>query len=1185
MLRLAAKLMAFFWRKADGPEEEVWPPGLEALEGDAKLKTVRGVVTRYCSDYGMIDDLIYFSNEVVTGKALLNVGQEVIAIVEENKVSNGLKAVRVEAVSDKWEEDSKTQGGGLSDSGPRVLIGCVTSLTKGAGYINQTTYFSLQSVCEGFEPCKGDWVEATYWIRPGTWNSEALLVKPLRYKRVDRVCISSLWGRNGVIDDSIFFTLDSVKLPEGYVPRRHDVVSTVVVESSQSCYLWRALCVTPVTRRDAARAAEAEAPDSVCEALLLEDKGNVEVTRMTDFGTVEEGGSKSMVLCVENKGDVPQHLVSCKLAGWDRAKQFRFHMLWRTQRCLPAPPGADPGKVEGSVRPADGVRDTQACQVPESGVGHSSAVPPGGGTCEAENGGKGQSASREQAAKPAPSGLIPPGGKALVVVICEAKAAGRCRELLLLCFSSFLIGRFLEVSVVSAEETLIATREPFLWKKSRSPQAPAPTKSTIVVTTQKRNLRRQLPSFLPQYPIPDRLKKCVEQKIDILTFQPLLAERLNMTNYKEKFSTLLWLEEIHAEIELKEYNMSGVTLKRSGDLLVLEVPGLAESRPSLYAGDKLVLKTQEHHGHVVEYVGYVVKIHEEDVTLKLNPEFEQAYNFEPMDVEFTYNRTTSRRCHFALEQVVHLGVKVLFPEEIILQSPQVTGSWNQAQDTRDNGQPAHQNRKAVKDQLKPATKSGQAGAQDTPGPAAFAAGMSHLGNGTQAEEARREEFFNPLLNENQKLAVRRILSGDCRPLPYILFGPPGTGKTVTIIEAVLQVYHALPDSRILVCAPSNSAADLACLRLHESQRLQPGTMVRVNATCRLEETVMEAIKAYCKDGEDVWKASRFRVITTTCSSAGLFHQIGVRVGHFTHVFVDEAGQASEPECLIPLGLVSDVDGQIILAGDPMQLGPVIKSRLAMAYGLNVSLLERLMSRPVYLRDEDAFSACGAYNPLLVTKLVKNYRSHAALLALPSRLFYHKELEVCADPKVAASLLGWEKLPRKGFPLIFHGVRGSEAREGRSPSWFNPAEAVQVLRYSCLLTRSLSSQVSAHDIGVITPYRKQVEKIKILLRNVELTDVKVGSVEEFQGQEHLVIIISTVRSNEDEFEDDRYFLGFLSNSKRFNVAVTRPKALLIVLGNPYVLVRDPCFGALLEYSIANGVYTGCDLPPELRTLQK
>ncbi|XP_017743605.1 PREDICTED: RNA helicase Mov10l1 isoform X3 [Rhinopithecus bieti] len=439
------------------------------------------------------------------------------------------------------------------------------------------------------------------------------------------------------------------------------------------------------------------------------------------------------------------------------------------------------------------------------------------------------------------------------------------------------------------------------------------------------------------------------------------------------------------------------------------------------------------------------------------------------------------------------------------------------------------------DQAEHGTKERSVGDKDLPALTPFTAEMSDWVDEIQTPKARKMEFFNPVLNENQKLAVKRILSGDCRPLPYILFGPPGTGKTVTIIEAVLQI-------------------------------------------------VIDAVKPYCRDGEDIWKAARFRIIVTTCSSSGLFYQIGVRVGHFTHVFVDEAGQASEPECLIPLGLMSDVSGQIVLAGDPMQLGPVIKSRLAMAYGLNVSLLERLMSRPAYQRDENAFGACGAHNPLLVTKLVKNYRSHEALLTLPSRLFYHRELEVCADPTVVTSLLGWEKLPKKGFPLIFHGVRGSEAREGKSPSWFNPAEAVQVLRYCCLLAQSISSQVSASDIGVITPYRKQVEKIRILLRNVDLMDIKVGSVEEFQGQEYLVIIISTVRSNEGRFEDDRYFLGFLSNSKRFNVAITRPKALLIVLGNPHVLVRDPCFGALLEYSVTNGVYMGCDLPPELQSLQ-
>ncbi|XP_032348454.1 RNA helicase Mov10l1 isoform X9 [Camelus ferus] len=794
MLRLAAKLVAFFWRRADRPENAAGPPGPELAEGDTKLKTVQGVVTRYCSDYGMIDDLIYFSSEAVTSKVLLNVGQEVIAVVEENKVSNGLKAIRVEAVSDKWEDDSKNHSPGLSDSSPRVLIGCVTSLRNGAGYISQTTYFSRESVCEGFEPCKGDWVEAEYWIRPGTWSSEAVSVKPLRYKRVDRVCVSSLCGRNGVIDDCIFFTLDSLKLPEGYVPRRHDLVSAVVVESSQSCYVWRALCLTPVHRRDFST--PEEAAGEACGA-LLQNKGDIEVTRMTNFGTMKEGGCKSMVICIENKGDVPQYLVCCKLAGWDKAKQFRFQMLDKTQRCsmvsLVSLPEEEKNFSDETINSLDSCRKTDTCQTLESSLGNSRAVSPDDCVCKGGSGEKEKCASRKQVTEPEPGRLIPPGGQTLVVIICEAKNSGRCKELLLLCFSNFIIGRFLEVTVVSEEESLIAVREPFSWKNSKSSQALASTKTTVVVTTQKRNSRRQLPSFLPQYPIPDRLKRCVEQKIDILTFQPLLAELLNMSNYKEKFSALLWLEEIHAETELKEYNVTGVTLRRNGDLLVLEVPGLAEGRPSLYAGDKLILKTQEYNGHIIEYIGYVMEIHEEDVTLKFNPEFEQAYNFEPMDVEFTYNRTTSRRCHFALEQAIHLGVKVLFPEEIILQSPQVMWDWNHAQDTQTDGPPASKGRKAMRDQAQVGVEERQAGTVEASGLVG------------KTPKAREKEFFNLMLNENQKLAVRRILSGDCRPLPYVLFGPPGTGKTVTIIEAVLQ---SDPGVRTLQqrCRPGVSAS-------------------------------------------------------------------------------------------------------------------------------------------------------------------------------------------------------------------------------------------------------------------------------------------------------------------------------------------------------------------------------------------
>ena len=114
--------------------------------------------------------------------------------------------------------------------------------------------------------------------------------------------------------------------------------------------------------------------------------------------------------------------------------------------------------------------------------------------------------------------------------------------------------------------------------------------------------------------------------------------------------------------------------------------------------------------------------------------------------------------------------------------------------------------------------------------------------------------------------------------------------------------------------------------------------------------------------------------------------------------------------------------QVILAGDPFQLGPVLQLRVASSYGLNISLLERLINRPLYCRNEDKFSDHGCYDPLLVTKLINNYRSHPAVLRLPSAVFYHDELVPCADVRMRESFCQWEKLPNKGFPVIFHGVK-------------------------------------------------------------------------------------------------------------------------------------------------------------------
>jgi hypothetical protein len=160
-----------------------------------------------------------------------------------------------------------------------------------------------------------------------------------------------------------------------------------------------------------------------------------------------------------------------------------------------------------------------------------------------------------------------------------------------------------------------------------------------------------------------------------------------------------------------------------------------------------------------------------------------------------------------------------------------------------------------------------------------------------------------------------------------------------------------------------------------------------------------------------------------------------------------------------------------------------------------------------------------------------------------------------DKLTTHNMASWQHLPQKGFPIIFHAVDGENLREGNSPSWFNPQEAEQAVNYVQQLVNS-KPPVDPLDIGVITPYARQAQKIRLALQSRNIINVKVGSVETFQGQERRCIVISTVRVESDHLSTDKkYNLGFVANEKRFNVAVTRAKALLIVVGCPTLLAND------------------------------
>ncbi|KAF8868065.1 AAA domain-containing protein [Mucidula mucida] len=271
--------------------------------------------------------------------------------------------------------------------------------------------------------------------------------------------------------------------------------------------------------------------------------------------------------------------------------------------------------------------------------------------------------------------------------------------------------------------------------------------------------------------------------------------------------------------------------------------------------------------------------------------------------------------------------------------------------------------------------------------------------------------------------------------------------------------------------------------------------------------------------------------------------------------------------MIAVKTMADNNTNVVLSGDPKQLGPIVRSAVAREFGLETSYIERLMKMAMY-DGENGNARC-------VVKLTKNFRSHLAILKFPNERFYNNDLVACGDPNNINMFIQSAILPPAGkkFPILFIGMSGKDDREASSPSFFNIQEALMVKEKVEALRGDRKLRLSDADIGIIAPYHAQVQKIRKLL-STSASGIKVGSVEEFQGQERKVIIISTVRSSREFVEYDlRHTLGFVASPRRFNVAVTRAKALLIIIGDPLVLSLDPLWRQFLNYIHCNGGWTG------------
>ncbi|KAJ6600012.1 RNA helicase [Mycena vulgaris] len=595
-----------------------------------------------------------------------------------------------------------------------------------------------------------------------------------------------------------------------------------------------------------------------------------------------------------------------------------------------------------------------------------------------------------------------------------------------------------------------------------------------------------------------------------------LPDSFTVNTYGDHFQLMLYIEDEQMRQDLEMYAMTDVELKPNHPRYDLQVKGLEEGRPCVIVGDFILVKHTGVEGPW--YEGRIHQVHQTHVSLRFDDKF-STYKGTKFDIKFTLNRLPHRRMHQALTNPWKES-RILFPRaEHVLRNLRVTVTQRNS--------------------ISPV-------------------------NRLIAEDPEQLETVVAIVNQPPGSP------------PFVVFGPPGTGKTVTIVEAIHQLLLRDPEARILACAPSNSAADLIARNLVSLGITQ---LFRLNSLSRKYADLSKNLIKFSAVNDNlifvlpvVEELRKYRVVVSTCLSGGVPAQLGVKRGHFTHIFVDEAGQATEPEVMLPIKSIANKFTNVVLAGDNKQLGPIVHSWVARALGFNVSYLARIMKREIYSLDpETPYGGSG----ITIVKLVNNFRSHPAILEFSNNQFYDGELVPCGNPALIRSLENSNELPTKRFPLIFHGILGKDDREGSSPSFFNIGEATLVKKYVASLVSDRKLRVRPEEIGIITPYHAQRCKIMDLLyKDPKLRGVTVGSVEEFQGQERRVIIMSTVRSNTNYVESDiRRTLGFVANPHRFNVAITRAQALLVVIGNPNILALDPLWRAFLNYIYIRGGWRG------------
>lgn len=306
--------------------------------------------------------------------------------------------------------------------------------------------------------------------------------------------------------------------------------------------------------------------------------------------------------------------------------------------------------------------------------------------------------------------------------------------------------------------------------------------------------------------------------------------------------------------------------------------------------------------------------------------------------------------------------------------------------------------------------------------------------------------------------------------------------------------------------------------------------------------------------------------------------------HWSALLLDEAAQATEPEALIPLTVVAPslnspetLSPLLVMAGDEHQLGP--RTSLPSS-PLKTSLFARLFRRPVYAEHPLARGKTLTQSLLPIpcpafANLKRNYRSHPAILAIPSSLFYADDLEPEASD--INRLADWDGWRGRGWPVLFHNNASQDEIElpglmEGTGGWFNAGETELACQYAASLVAS--GLVEQREVCIMSPFKAQVQRLRKRMRDRRLWDVNIGPLEAFQGLERGVVILCVTRSRANFLEQDqRMGLGVIGEPNKMNVALTRAKFGLIVIGGRELLIEDPNWKAFMEFCERNGLTVG------------